>query len=311
MSRALVIAEHAGGVLKPSTARVITAARQLAQSVDVLIMGDSCAAAAKQTTEIEGVTRVLCAESGTLAHPMAETYAPVIANLAADYAYILAAASTEGKNILPRLAAMLDSHPLSDVTAILNDTTFKRPIYAGNAIATVQCHDKTKVLTVRTTAFAPAPEGKTQAEIDNVAVSGDASSKVTFVKQTLSESTRPELTSARVVISGGRGLQSGDNFRLLESLADKLNAAIGASRAAVDAGYAPNDWQVGQTGKIVAPELYIAIGISGAIQHLAGIKDAQVVVAINKDEEAPIFQFADYGLVGDLFEVLPQLVEKL
>ncbi|MBC6444917.1 MAG: electron transfer flavoprotein subunit alpha/FixB family protein [Alphaproteobacteria bacterium GM202ARS2] len=308
--RALVVAEHASGVLKPSVSRVVTAAAQLASSVDVLVMGDSCAAVAKQAAALEGISRVLCAEKAWLKNPLAETSAHVVKGLAQGYAYILAPASTEGKNMVPRLAALLDSHAISDIIAIEGKDTFKRPIYAGNALATVQCHDPIKVLTVRTTAFAPAAESNTPADIASVDVT-DIESAATFVKQALSESTRPELTSARVVISGGRGLQSSDNFKLLESLADKLGAAIGASRAAVDAGYAPNDWQVGQTGKIVAPELYMAVGISGAIQHLAGIKDAQVVVAINKDEEAPIFQFADYGLVGDLFEVLPQLVKKV
>ncbi|GAA5178840.1 electron transfer flavoprotein subunit alpha/FixB family protein [Modicisalibacter zincidurans] len=309
----LVLAEHHDGQLAGATAHVVEAARQIAQSaggdVDVLVAGDNVAAVADAATRLEGVTRVRVADNAVYAHQLAEPLGELLAALADEYTHVLAAASTNGKNVLPRLAALKDVAAISEILDVVDAGTFKRPIYAGNAIATVQSDDALKVLTVRTTAFEAVGEsgGATQQAVD-IVVDNALSS---FVGEELAASERPELGSARIVISGGRGMGNGDNFKLLDGIADKLGAAIGASRAAVDAGFVPNDMQVGQTGKIVAPELYIAVGISGAIQHLAGMKDSKVIVAINKDEEAPIFQVADYGLVGDLFEILPQLEQKL
>ena len=309
----LVLAEHHDGQLAGATAHVVEAACQIAQSaggdVDVLVAGDNVAAVADAAARLEGVTRVRVADNAVYAHQLAEPMADLLAALADEYSHVLAAASTNGKNVLPRLAALKDVTALSEILDVVSADTFKRPIYAGNAIATVQSEDSLKVLTVRTTAFEAVSENgsATQQAVDIIVENALSS----FVGEELAASERPELGSARIVISGGRGMGNGDNFKLLDGIADKLGAAIGASRAAVDAGFVPNDMQVGQTGKIVAPELYIAVGISGAIQHLAGMKDSKVIVAINKDEEAPIFQVADYGLVGDLFEILPQLEQKL
>jgi electron transfer flavoprotein alpha subunit len=306
----LVIAEHDNASLKSSTLHAVTAALKLGADVHLLVAGGNAAAAAQAAAKVAGVARVLHADAAYLAAPTAENLAATaLACLPGAYTHVVAPASGFGKNVLPRVAAKLDVAQISDVIAIEAADTFVRPIYAGNAFATVQSTDPVKVLTVRTTAFDAAGEGDA-APVESIAAAPETGrSKVTG--QELTKSERPELTSARIVISGGRGLGSGENFRMLEALADKLNAAIGASRAAVDAGYVPNDYQVGQTGKIVAPDLYIAIGISGAIQHLAGMKDSKVIVAINKDAEAPIFQIADYGLVGDLFELVPQLTAEL
>ena len=305
----LVIAEHSNAELKPSTLNTVSAAAALGD-VHVLVAGADCGPAAEAAAAIGGVRRVLVADAALYENPLAETLTPLVAGLAGDYSHILAPASTFGKNLMPRVAALLDVAQISDISAIESVDTFQRPIYAGNAVATVQSADPIKVITVRTTAFEAAQATGGAAEISEVASAEDPGLS-SFVGTELSVSERPELTSARVIISGGRGMQSGENFHLLEAVADKLGAAVGASRAAVDAGFVPNDFQVGQTGKIVAPELYIAVGISGAIQHLAGMKDSKVIVAINKDEEAPIFQVADYGLVADLFEALPELSSEL
>jgi electron transfer flavoprotein alpha subunit len=306
----LVIAEHDNTSLKSSTLHAVAAAAKLGSDVHVLVAGGNAAAAAQAAGKVAGVAKVLHADAPYLAAPTAENVAATaLTCLPGAYTHVVAPASGFGKNVLPRIAAKLDVAQISDVIAIESADTFVRPIYAGNAFATVQSIDPVKVLTVRTTAFDAAGEGGA-APVESIAAAPDTGrSKVTG--QELTKSERPELTSARIVISGGRGLGSGENFKMLEALADKLNAAIGASRAAVDAGYVPNDYQVGQTGKIVAPDLYIAIGISGAIQHLAGMKDSKVIVAINKDAEAPIFQIADYGLVGDLFELVPQFTAEL
>jgi electron transfer flavoprotein alpha subunit len=307
----LVIADHDHKSLKPSTLHVIVAAQKLAQPITVLVVGHDCAAAAEAAAKITGVTDVLRADDATYAHFLAENMATLIAKLAPSYSHILAASTTNGKNFMPRAAALCGVGQISDVMEIVSADTFVRPIYAGNAIATVQSKDKLKFLTIRATAFDAAPATGGSASIKSIDASGD-SGLSTFVSAELSESKRPELTAARVIVSGGRALGSADAFKtVIEPLADKLNAAIGASRAAVDAGYVPNDYQVGQTGKVVAPELYIAIGISGAIQHLAGMKDSKVIVAINKDADAPIFQVADYGLVGDLFQLVPELTKAL
>ena len=305
----LIVAEHDNSSLKASTLSAITAGRQLGESVDVLVAGTDCQDATNQASTIEGVGKVIVSDNSANSHQLAETIAPLVAEIASSYNHILAAASTTGKNLMPRVAALLDVGQISDIIAINSSDTFVRPIYAGNAIATVQSEDPIKVITVRTTAFEEASSGGSAlVETTDFVVNQDQSR---FVSEALSVSERPELTSASIVISGGRGMQNGENFALLEKVADKLGAAIGASRAAVDAGFVPNDMQVGQTGKIVAPDLYIAVGISGAIQHLAGMKDSKVIVAINKDEEAPIFQVADYGLVADLFQALPELESKL
>ena len=307
----LVLAEHDNRSLKSSTSHVVTAARTLGADIDVLVAGHHAENAAQAAARLSGASRVLVADAAYLETPTAENLAALIVPLARSggYTHLLAPATAFGKNVMPRVAAMLDVAQISDITAIEAPDTFVRPIYAGNAFATVQSKDAIKVITVRTTAF-DAPPSDGAARIESIAVPPEVTG-AKVVGEELTVSARPELTSARIVISGGRGLGSGENFKLLEGLADKLNAAIGASRAAVDAGYVPNDYQVGQTGKIVAPDLYIAIGISGAIQHLAGMKDSKVIVAINKDPEAPIFQIADYGLVGDLFEIIPQLTAKI
>ena len=309
----LVLAEHHDGALAGATAHVVAAAKQIVKEsggdIDVLVAGESVAAIAEAAARLDGVSRVRVADHAAYAHLLAEPTAALLNELAGDYTHLLAAASTTGKNVLPRVAALQDVAQISEIIAVASPDTFKRPIYAGNAIATVQSEDALKVITVRTTGFDAVAEGGSAAveAVDFVADNAQS----TFLKEELAKSDRPELGAARVVISGGRGMGNGENFKLLDGIADKLGAAIGASRAAVDAGFVPNDMQVGQTGKIVAPELYIAVGISGAIQHLAGMKDSKVIVAINKDEEAPIFQVADYGLVADLFEALPELEQKL
>ena len=306
---ALVIAEHDNSSLKGSTLNTITAAIQCGGDVHVLVAGHNAAAAAQAAAQIAGVAKVLHADAAQFADGLAENIAGQVLAIAAAYSHILAPATAYGKNILPCVAARLDVGQISEITKVISDDTFERPIYAGNAIATVQSTDAVKVITVRTTGFDAALTGGSAA-VDTIAAIADAG-KSAFISRELAKSDRPELTAAKVIVSGGRGMGSGENFKILEPLADKLGAGMGASRAAVDAGYVPNDWQVGQTGKIVAPTLYIAVGISGAIQHLAGMKDSKTIVAINKDPEAPIFSVADYGLVGDLFEVVPQLVAEL
>jgi electron transfer flavoprotein alpha subunit len=306
---ALVIAEHDNASLKASTLHTITAAAQCGGEVHVLIAGHNCGAAAEAASQVAGVAKVLVADAAHFGDGLAENIAAQVIALAANYSHILAPATAYGKNIAPRVAATLDVGQISEITKIDAPDTFERPIYAGNAIATVQSGDAVKVITVRTTGFDAAATGGSAA-IEAVTVVAD-SGKTAFVSREVAKSDRPELTAAKVIVSGGRGMGSADNFKVLEPLADKLNAAMGASRAAVDAGFVPNDWQVGQTGKIVAPQLYIAVGISGAIQHLAGMKDSKTIVAINKDAEAPIFSVADYGIVGDLFEIVPQLVAEL
>ena len=306
----LVIAEHDNATLKPATLHAVTAAAAIGGDVHVLVAGSGCSAAADAAAKVAGVAKALVADSVELEHQLAENLAPLVVELAKDYGHVLAPATSNGKNLMPRVAALLDVQQISDIIGVESPDTFVRPIYAGNAISTVQSADPVKVITVRTTAFDAAAEAGGSGATDAVSGSADAGLS-RFVGEELSESERPELTSAKIVISGGRGMGSGDNFVLLEKVADKLGAAIGASRAAVDAGFVPNDYQVGQTGKVVAPDLYIAVGISGAIQHLAGMKDSKVIVAINKDEEAPIFQVADYGLVADLFNAVPELEAAL
>ncbi|MBF0093652.1 MAG: electron transfer flavoprotein subunit alpha/FixB family protein [Alphaproteobacteria bacterium] len=306
----LVVAEHDNGSLKPTTLRTVTAALQLGEDVHVLVAGHGCAAVAGFATRIVGVKTVFLADDPRYAHFLAEPLALLVKEMADRHPFILAPSSTFGKNFMPRLAALLDVQPIADIIAVKSPDTFVRPIYAGNALATVQSKDFIKVITVRGSAFEPAPSSGGLAAIDIIPPGPPAGGAV-FVSGELSRSVRPELTAARVVVSGGRGMQGAENFKLLDGVADRLGGAVGASRAAVDAGYAPNDFQVGQTGKIVAPDLYIAVGISGAIQHLAGMKDSKVIVAVNKDPEAPIFQVADYGLVGDLFQVLPELAAEL
>ena len=306
---ALVIAEHDNGSLKASTAHTITAAARCSDEIHVLIAGHACDAATAAASQLAGVSKVLVAEGEQFANGLAENVAEQALALAASYSHILAPATAYGKNILPRVAARLDVGQISEITKVESTDTFERPIYAGNAIATVQSVDAIKVITVRATGFDAAGTGGSAA-IEKISAFAD-SGKSAFVSRELAKSDRPELTAAKVIVSGGRGMGSAENFAILEPLADKLGAAMGASRAAVDAGYVPNDWQVGQTGKIVAPQLYIAVGISGAIQHLAGMKDSKTIVAINKDPEAPIFSVADYGLVGDLFEAVPALVKEL
>jgi len=305
----LVLAEHHNGQLAASTAHVVGAARAIGGDIDLLVAGENVGGVAEAAARLDGVARVRVAENAVYAHQLAEPLAALLVELADEYSHVLAAASTDGKNVLPRVAALKDVSQISEIVSVESADTFKRPIYAGNAIATVQSSDPLKVITVRTTAFDAVSEGGAAAieALDFIADS-DLSR---FIGEELAQSERPELGGARIVISGGRGMGNGDNFKLLDGIADKLGAAVGASRAAVDAGFVPNDMQVGQTGKIVAPDLYIAVGISGAIQHLAGMKDSKVIVAINKDDDAPIFQVADYGLVGDLFEILPELEQKL
>lgn len=306
----LVLAEHNNAALAAATLNTITAAGKLSDDVHVLVAGSGCKPVTETLSKVQGVTKVRVSDDPRYEHPLAEPLAALLVALAGDYSHLLAPATKFGKNVLPRAAALLDVSPISEIIEVESEDTFVRPIYAGNAIATVKSKDATRVITVRATAFDPAQAEGGSAPIEEVPA-GDEPGLSGFVGQDLTKSERPELTSARIVISGGRGMQSGDNFKLIEGIADKLNAAIGASRAAVDAGFVPNDYQVGQTGKVVAPDLYMAIGISGAIQHLAGMKDSKVIVAINKDEEAPIFQVADYGLVADLFKVLPELEEEL
>ena len=306
----LVLAEHDNTAIKSATLNTVTAATKLDQQVVVLVAGHQCAGAAESATKIEGVSKVLVADAAYYAHPLAENLANLVVMLAQGYTHILAPATTSGKNVMPRVAALLDVAQISDIVAIESADTFVRPIYAGNVLATVRSPDVVKVITVRATGFAAAPATGGTASIEAVSATPD-SGLTTFEGQEVTTSDRPELTAARTIVSGGRGMGSGDNFRILEQLADKLNAAVGASRAAVDSGFVPNDYQVGQTGKIVAPDLYIAVGISGAIQHLAGMKDSKVIVAINKDAEAPIFQIADYGLVADLFQAVPELIQEL
>jgi electron transfer flavoprotein alpha subunit len=307
---ALVLAEHEGGALKDATLAVVTAAASFGD-VHILVAGSGVGAVAEAAAKIAGVAKVLVADDAALEHQLAENVAPLVAGLMDGYDAFLAPATTTGKNIAPRVAAQLDVMQISDILSVEGTDTFTRPIYAGNAIATVRSSDARKVITVRGTAFAKAPAEGGGANIEQVSATGDAGLS-SFVGAEIAHSERPELTSAKIIVSGGRALGSSDEFhRLIDPLADKLGAAVGASRAAVDAGYAPNDYQVGQTGKIVAPELYVAVGISGAIQHLAGMKDSKTIVAINKDEDAPIFQVADIGLVGDLFKLVPELTEKL
>ena len=306
----LVYADHDNAVLGAATLNTVTAATQMGGDVHVLVAGAGCAAVADAAAKVAGVAKVILVDDALYANALAENAADLIVGLAGSYDAILAPATSVGKNVLPRVAALLDVAQISEITEIVSSDTFVRPIYAGNAMATVQSSDAKKVITVRGTAFAAAAAEGGSASVENAGAAADAGLS-TFVGAELSKSERPELTSAKIVISGGRGMQSGDNFPLIEAVADKLGAAVGASRAAVDAGFVPNDYQVGQTGKVVAPELYIAVGISGAIQHLAGMKDSKVIVAINKDEEAPIFQVADYGLVADLFKALPELEAAL
>ena len=306
----LVIAEHDNASIKVATLNTVAAAAKIGGEVHVLVAGGGSAGAAAAAAKIPGVTKVLHADAPQLADFLAENVAAVVVGLAKGYSHVLAPATSNGKNVMPRVAALLDMQQISEIVAVESPDTFVRPIYAGNALATVQSSDAIKVITVRTTGFdAVAAEGGSAA-VDSVAAAAD-SGLSSFISREVSKSERPELTAAKIIVSGGRGMGSGDNFKILEPLADKLGAAMGASRAAVDAGFVPNDWQVGQTGKIVAPDLYIAVGISGAIQHLAGMKDSRVIVCINKDEEAPIFSVADYGIVGDLFQVVPQVIEEL
>ncbi|MBN9050470.1 MAG: electron transfer flavoprotein subunit alpha/FixB family protein [Rhizobiales bacterium] len=306
----LLIAEHDNKTLKDATTKALTAAKALGGEVHVLIAGKDAKGAAEAAAKLDGVGKVLLAEGDAYAHMLAEPVAALIVSLAGPYDALVAPATTNGKNIMPRVAALLDVMQLSDITKVVSADTFERPIYAGNAIQTVTSSDAKKVITVRTAAFQATGEAGSAA-VENAAAAADPAIS-SFVGEELSKSDRPELTSAKIIISGGRAMQNRENFtKYIEPVADKLGAAMGASRAAVDAGYAPNDWQVGQTGKVVAPELYIAVGISGAIQHLAGMKDSKVIVAINKDEEAPIFQVADYGLVADLYQALPELTEEL
>jgi electron transfer flavoprotein alpha subunit len=306
----LVIAEHDNSSLKAATLNVVTAALQLGSDVEILVAGADCGGAAEEAAKVAGVTKVLVADNAAYANQLAENVSLLVAELGKGYSHILAASTSNGKNTLPRVAALLDVAQISDIITVESADSFKRPIYAGNVIATVQSEDAIKVITVRGTAFDPAAADGGSAAVEAVATASDAALS-TFVSEEIAKSDRPELTSAGIVISGGRGMQNGENFELLYTVADKLGAAVGASRAAVDAGFVPNDMQVGQTGKIVAPDLYVAVGISGAIQHLAGMKDSKIIVAINKDEDAPIFQVADYGLVADLFEALPELSAAL
>ena len=306
----LVVADHDNQSVKPATLNVVTAAQKAGGDVAVLVAGKDCKAAAEAAAKIAGVAKVLLADHAANANGLAENLAPLVAKLAPAYSHVFGSTTSFGKNVTPRIAALLDVAQVSDIIEVKSADTFVRPIYAGNALATVQSKDAVKAITVRTTAFDPAPAEGGAAAIESVGGTGDAGLS-SFLRLEQVKSERPELTTARIVISGGRGMQAGDNFKMLEEIADTLKAAVGASRAAVDAGFVPNDYQVGQTGKIVAPELYIAVGISGAIQHLAGMKDSKVIVAINKDEEAPIFQVADYGLVADLFKALPELAAEL
>ena len=306
----LVLAEHDNAALKPATLTAVTAAQNIGGDIHILVAGKNCGAVAQAAAKIAGIAKVRVADADQYAAALAEPLTALIVSLAGDYSHLIAPATTSGKNTMPRVAALLDVAQISDISAVVSADTFVRPIYAGNALATVQSKDAKKVITVRGSTFDKAKADGGSAAIENVSAAADPGLS-TFVSAELSKSEHPELTSARIVVSGGRGMGSGENFKIIEALADKLGAGVGASRAAVDAGFVPNDYQVGQTGKIVAPELYIAVGISGAIQHLAGMKDSKVIVAINKDPEAPIFQVADYGLVGDLFQVVPELTKAL
>ncbi|MDA1117789.1 MAG: FAD-binding protein [Proteobacteria bacterium] len=306
----LVLAEHDNASIRKATLNTVAAAQKIGGEIHVLVAGHNAGAAAKQAAQIAGVAKVLHADAAHLGEFLAENVAALLAALAKDYSHLLAPATSTGKDVMPRAAALLDVQQVSDIVAVESADTFVRPIYAGSALATVKSVDKIKVITVRITGFDAVAATGGKAAVESTPPPAD-SGLSSFVNREVQKSERPELTSARIVVSGGRGMGSGENFKLLEPLADQLKAAMGASRAAVDAGFVPNDWQVGQTGKIVAPDLYIAVGISGAIQHLAGMKDSRVIVAINKDEEAPIFQVADYGIVGDLFQVVPQLIEEL
>ena len=306
----LVIAEHDNAELKPATLSVVTAAKQLGSDVDILVVGSGCGTVGEAAAQVAGVTKVLVVDASEYANMVAEPMADLVVTIAKNYDAVLAVANTVGKNFMPRVAALLDVSQISEISSIEGPDTFVRPIYAGNAMATVQSSDAIKVITVRATGFDKSEATGGSASVETIDSAGDPGIS-SFVGEALSSSERPELTAAKIIISGGRGMQSGDNFPIIEAVADQLGAAVGASRAAVDAGFVPNDYQVGQTGKVVAPELYIAVGISGAIQHLAGMKDSKVIVAINKDGEAPIFQVADYGLVADLFKAVPEMEEEL
>ena len=306
----LVIAEHDNNNLKGATLNTVAAAKELGSEITLLVAGSDVASVTSEAQQLNGVTKILACDDNLYQNSLAEELSNLVVSLAGSFSYILAPATTFGKNLLPRISAILDVQQISDIISVESEDTFKRPIYAGSCIATVKSNDSVKLITVRTTAFDPVSTDNNGVEVETIQTV-DAVNISEFVSEELAKSDRPELTSANIVISGGRGMQSGDNFHLLDSIADKLGAAVGASRAAVDAGFVPNDYQVGQTGKIVAPDLYIAVGISGAIQHLAGMKDSKVIVAINKDEDAPIFQVADYGLVSDLFNALPELDAKL
>ena len=306
----LVIAEHNNKEIKGATLSTIAAASQLGSDVDLLIVGDDISAIVEESKSIDSISKIVSCDDSLYAHNLAENLSKLVCTISSEYSYIMTSATTFGKNLLPRISAKLDVQQISDIISVESEDTFKRPIYAGSCIATVKSNDDVKVISVRATAFDPVQKNNSDVPVSTIDVAGSAGISE-FVSEELAKSDRPELTAASIIISGGRGMQSGDNFHLLDSIADKLGAAIGASRAAVDAGFVPNDYQVGQTGKIVAPDLYIAVGISGAIQHLAGMKDSKVIVAINKDEDAPIFQVADYGLVSDLFTSLPELEAKL
>ena len=306
----LVIAEHDNAELKPATLSVVTAAKQLGSDVDILVVGSGCGTVGEAAAQVAGVTKVLVADASEYANMVAEPMADLVVTIAKNYDAVLAVANTVGKNFMPRVAALLDVSQISEISSIEGPDTFVRPIYAGNAMATVQSSDAIKVITVRATGFDKAEATGGSASVETIDSAGDPGIS-SFVGEALSKSERPELAAAKIIISGGRGMQSGDNFPIIEAVADQLGAAVGASRAAVDAGFVPNDYQVGQTGKVVAPDLYIAVGISGAIQHLAGMKDSKVIVAINKDDEAPIFQVADFGLVADLFDAVPELEKEI
>lgn len=306
----LVYVEHDNSSVKAATLNAVAAAKAIGGDVHLLVAGQNCGGAAEAAARIEGVSKVLVADAAHYANQLAENVSALVAAVGKGYSHVLAASTSNGKNFMPRVAALLDSQMLSEISGVVSADTFKRPIYAGNAIATVQSADAIKVITVRGTSFDPVKAEGGSAAVEQVGAAADAGVS-SFIGEELAKSDRPELTAAKIVVSGGRGMGSGDNFRIIEGLADKLGAAVGASRAAVDAGFAPNDMQVGQTGKVVAPELYVAVGISGAIQHLAGMKDSKVIVAINKDSEAPIFQVADYGLVADLFEAVPALTSQV
>lgn len=310
MMSILVIVEHDNQAVNVATLNTVAAAQEIGGDMHLLVAGENCGSVASAAATIEGAGKVLLADSAEYGHSLAENLAPLIAGLAGEYSHILAPATTFGKNVMPRIAALCDVPQISDIIEVIDSDTFKRPIYAGNALATVRSGDNLKIITVRSTAFEAVADTGGSAAIEAVSGGGDKGLS-TYDKSELSSSERPELTSADIVVSGGRGMQDGANFAMLESVADKLGAAVGASRAAVDAGFVPNDYQVGQTGKVVAPELYLAVGISGAIQHLAGMKDSKVIVAINKDEEAPIFQVADYGLVADLFDAVPEFDKEI